>query len=118
MRNINLRNENASPAGLHLPVRSVFQLACVLLAAVLAPTLAQARQVTTEMIAPLTGSLTISYPNGPCFGQRDTITFTGAIHVVATVDTSRGTYGGLPHQLAGSERDGHTRAKIYRHRRN
>lgn len=91
MRNINLRNENASPAGLHLPVRSVFQLACVLLAAVLAPTLAQARQVTTEMIAPLTGSLTISYPNGPCFGQRDTITFTGAIHVVATVDTSRGT---------------------------
>ena len=57
----------------------------------LMPILAQAQQVTTEMIGPLTGSLTINFPNNPCFGQQDTVTFTGNIHVVSTVDTAQGT---------------------------
>ena len=43
------------------------------------------------MIGPLTGSLTISFPSGPCFGQQDNIAFTANIHVVATVDTGQGT---------------------------
>jgi hypothetical protein len=33
-----------------------------------------AQQVTTEMIGPLSGNLTITLPNNPCFGQQDTIT--------------------------------------------
>lgn len=56
---------------------------------------ATAQQVTTEMIGPLSGSLTIAYPVGPpncpASGQQDTVTFTGNVHVVASVDTAANT---------------------------
>jgi len=51
---------------------------------------ALAQQVTTEMIGPLSGSFTVNYPNGPCAGQ-DTVTFSGSVHVSATVDTTQNT---------------------------
>ena len=66
-------------------------LVCALLGSMLLPILAQAQHVTTEMIGPLSGTLTINFPNGPCFGPQDTINFTGNIHVVAIVDTAQGT---------------------------
>lgn len=54
-----------------------------------------AQQVTTEMIGPLSGSLTIAYPAGPpncpASGQQDTITFTGNVHVSATYDPTQNT---------------------------
>jgi len=54
-----------------------------------------AQQVTTEMIGPLSGSLTIAIPVGPpqcpASGQQDTITFTGNVHVSATYDPSQNT---------------------------
>lgn len=56
---------------------------------------ATAQQVTTEMIGPLSGSLTIGFPVGPpscpASGQQDAITFTGNVHVVASVDTTANT---------------------------
>ena len=91
MRNIKLRDEKTSQATFHRSFRGRLQLVCVLLVAILLPTLGQAQQVTTEMIGPLTGSLTINFPSGPCFGQQDTVTFTGNIHVVASVDATQGT---------------------------
>lgn len=51
---------------------------------------ALAQQVTTEMIGPLSGSFTVNFPNSPCTGQ-DTVSFTGSVHVVATVDTAANT---------------------------
>jgi hypothetical protein len=51
---------------------------------------ALAQQVTTEMIGPLSGSFTVNSPNSPCAGQ-DNITFTGNVHVVASVDTTAST---------------------------
>jgi hypothetical protein len=54
-------------------------------------TSALAQHVTTEMIAPLSGNLSITFPNNPCFGQQDTITFSGSVHVSATVDTAQNT---------------------------
>jgi hypothetical protein len=57
--------------------------ALCLLGALSASALAQ--QVTTEMIGPLNG------PICPASGQQDTITFTGNVHAVATVDTTANT---------------------------
>jgi len=54
-------------------------------------TSAAAQQVTTEMIGPLSGNLTINFPTGPCDGEHDTITFNGEVHVVATVDSLQNT---------------------------
>lgn len=55
-------------------------------------TSAAAQQVTTEMIGSFSGNLMVSnYPSGPCFGQADNITFTGSVHVVASVDTTANT---------------------------
>jgi hypothetical protein len=58
-------------------------------------TSATAQQVTTEMIGPLSGSLTIAIPVGPpqcpASGQQDTITFTGNVHVSATYDPTQNT---------------------------
>lgn len=51
-----------------------------------------AQQVTTEMIGSFSGNLTVNnFPNGPCFGQTDNVTFTGSVHVVANVDTTANT---------------------------
>jgi hypothetical protein len=53
-----------------------------------------AQQVTTEMIGLLSGSFTMTYPTSPicpASGQQDTITFTGNMHVSATVDTTQNT---------------------------
>jgi hypothetical protein len=53
-----------------------------------------AQQVTTEMIGPLSGSFTVTYPTSPicpASGQQDTVTFTGSVHVSATVDTTQNT---------------------------
>src|SRR5579871_2916854 len=50
-----------------------------------------AQQVITEMIGTLNGNLNIAFPNNPCNGQHDTITFTGEVHVVATVDSAQNT---------------------------
>ena len=50
--------------------------------------------VTTEMIGPLSGSFTITYPNGPicpASGQQDTVAFTGSVHVGASVDLTTNT---------------------------
>lgn len=53
---------------------------------------AAAQQVTTEMIGAFSGNLTVNnFPNSPCFGQTDNITFTGSVHVVTTVDTTANT---------------------------
>lgn len=53
------------------------------------------QQVTTQMIGPLSGNLTITLPVGPpqcpASGQQDTITFTGSVHVSATVDSTQNT---------------------------
>jgi hypothetical protein len=57
-------------------------------------TSATAQQVTTEMIAPLSGTFTITYPNTPicpASGQQDTITLTGSVHVSTTVDPTQNT---------------------------
>ena len=91
MPSIHQRNEQLSRPAWRRPVQSAFQCVWVLWAAILLPTLAQAQQVTTEMIGPLSGVLTITFPNGPCFGQQDTIAFTGDIHLVATVNAVQGT---------------------------
>ena len=54
-----------------------------------------AQQVTTEMIGPFSGSLTIAYPVGPpscpASDQQDTITFTGNVHVSATYEATQNT---------------------------
>lgn len=55
---------------------------------------ALAQQVTTEMIGPLSGSFTITYPQGPvcpASGQQDTIVLIGSVHVSATVDPTQNT---------------------------
>jgi hypothetical protein len=65
----------------------------LVLCGVLVPSLF-AQQVTTEMIGPLSGSFTITYPQSPvcpASGQQDTITFTGNVHVSASVDTTQNT---------------------------
>lgn len=58
-------------------------------------TSAAAQQVTTEMIGPLSGSFTITFPVGPpscpASGQQDTITFTGNVHVSSTYDPTQNT---------------------------
>lgn len=57
-------------------------------------TSAAAQQVTTEMIGPLSGTFTLAYPTSPvcpASGQTDTITFTGNVHVVTTVDPTANT---------------------------
>jgi len=53
-----------------------------------------AQQVTTEMIGPLSGNLTIIHPTGPicrASGQQGTITFTGNVHVPDSVDSTQNT---------------------------
>ena len=74
-------------------MRQFSKLLLVMLCAVSAlATAAGAQQVTTEMIGPLTGGLTISMPvPTPICPAADTVTFTGNIHVVATVDTTANT---------------------------
>lgn len=76
-------------------MRSRLLLATMLFLLCALCTSAAAQQVTTEMIGPLSGSLTIAYPIGPpscpASGQQDTITLTGNVHVVATVDTTANT---------------------------
>jgi hypothetical protein len=67
--------------------RNKFLSALPLFCALCIPAFGQ--QVTTEMIGPLTGTLDITFPNSPCDGQQDTITFNGEVHVVATVDSSQ-----------------------------
>ena len=88
MRSINAKSRatNLLFAGLQRSIRG-----CAFLAALLVPILAQAQQITTEMIGWLSGTLTINFPSGPCFGQQDTINFTGNIHVVTIVDKAQGT---------------------------
>jgi hypothetical protein len=57
-------------------------------------TSAAAQQVTTEMIGPLSGTFTITYPQNPvcpASGQQDTMTFTGNVHVSATYDPTQNT---------------------------
>ena len=60
------------------------------------------REITSETVGPLGGSLSIvvpvgppAVPNGPpqcpAAGQQDTITFTSSVHVEATVDPARNT---------------------------
>jgi hypothetical protein len=87
--NAKSRANGLSLAGLLRQVTSA--LVCALLGLMLLPILAQAQQVTTEMIGPLSGTLTINFPSGACFGQQDTINFTGNVHVVAIVDAAQGT---------------------------
>ena len=64
-----------------------------LLGALSAPALAQ--QVTTEMIGPLSGTLTVAFPQGPpqcsAASQQDTVSLTGSIHVGASVDLTTNT---------------------------
>jgi hypothetical protein len=65
----------------------------LVLCGVLGPSLF-AQQVTTEMIGPFSVSFTLTYPKNPvcpASGQQDTITFTGNVHVSATVDTTQNT---------------------------
>lgn len=51
-----------------------------------------AQHVTAEVIGPLTGNLALTYiPGDPCSPASDTITFTGNVHLVGTVDTSQNT---------------------------
>lgn len=74
-------------------MKSRFLLVAVMLCLVGALcTSAAAQQVTTEMIGSFSGNLTVNnFPNGPCFGQTDNVTFTGSVHVVANVDTTANT---------------------------
>jgi len=68
-------------------------LMILVLCGVLVPSLF-AQQVTTEMIGPLSGSFTLTYPQNPicpASGQQDTITVSGNVHVSATVDTTQNT---------------------------
>jgi hypothetical protein len=57
-------------------------------------TSAAAQQVTTEMIGPMSGTFTMTYPNSPICpdsGQQDTITLTKNVHVSTTVDPTQNT---------------------------
>jgi len=57
-------------------------------------TSAAAQQVTTEMIGPLSGTFTLTYPSSPicpASGQQDTITLTGNVHLSTTVDPTQNT---------------------------
>ena len=92
------------------------------------PSTPGSQQVTSEIVGPLRGSLTITFPVGPpalpngppavpngpppvpvgppscpAAGQQDTITFTGSVHVEATVDPARNT---LDYHLNLSGADG------------
>jgi len=61
---------------------------------VLAPSLF-AQQVTTEMIGPLSGNFTVTFPSGPPYcpaaGQQDAVTFTGNVHVLTSYDPTQNT---------------------------
>ncbi len=65
----------------------------VLLLAIATPTWAQSK-ITSSLIGPFSGSFTVDYsqhPGDPCSPQTDNVTFTGNVHVEATVDTEQNT---------------------------